>query len=85
MKASTAKRLLILAQVTPFFSFAELLIMHSVWTFPLGFAAIMLLGKVQCSHCGLPGWDKRVMGTRIPVRLSVFDECPRCGQAMLPR
>ena len=73
---------LIAAQLCPIVTMIELLVVHSLWTAPFSAAAIFGLGRLERRHCGLPLWDKRVMGTRLPVRPNVIDKCPQCGIPM---
>ncbi|HWU94845.1 MAG TPA: hypothetical protein VN029_04560, partial [Sphingomonas sp.] len=64
MGNGTARVLLVVAQILPFATMAEMIVFHSLWLALPAFGAILLLGTVKCRHCGLPGWDKSVMGTR---------------------
>ena len=83
MQPRTGKFLIIAAQVMPVMSLAELLTNYTLWSAPISFGAIWLLGSVKCQHCGLPGWDKAVLGQHLPVSPNAFGHCPRCGKPML--
>lgn len=85
MNHRKAKLLLLLAQLMPFATMCEYLLLKSLWTAPFTFVMIWILGAQKCANCNLPVWDKRVMGTRLPVSLHAFDRCPQCAQPMFHR
>lgn len=82
-RGKIAKIHIVLAQVFSFVFFVELLGFHTVWTFPVAFLLVLTLGLYRCESCGVPMWDKRIIGTRIPVSPNIVDQCSVCSHPFI--
>ena len=85
MKSLALKIQIVLMQIFPFVSMLELIFLRSLWTMPISIALIGSAAFYKCKNCATPLGDGRVLGRKIPFKLSGIDSCPVCGSNFAER
>jgi Zn finger protein HypA/HybF involved in hydrogenase expression len=79
------KFLLIASQILGVITFIEMIAFRTFFSPMIGatFLIILIVLDIKCQSCGTELGDPRIVGTVVPIKPSIIDRCPVCGNPMI--